>query len=70
MEKDLVKVYFTTQIHKAEIVKAVLEDHDITVFQLNKMDSMHTHLIGGQIELYVKNDTALKASHIISKNEL
>ena len=70
MSKDWVKVYSTTQLHKAEIVKAVLEDYDIKVFQINKMDSMHTHLTNGEIELYVEPKEALKAKHIIEKNDL
>lgn len=70
MSNDWVKVYSTSLLHKAEIVKAVLEDFDIKVFQINKTDSMHTHLTNGEIELYVEPKETIEAKHIIEKNDL
>lgn len=70
MEKDWVKVYYTSQQHKAEIVKAVLEDHEIVVSEINKMDSVQSFIPHGEIELYVNKESVVKATHIISTNNL
>ena len=70
MSANWVKIYSTTQLHKAEIAKAVLEDHDIQTTQMNKMDSMHIHLYVGEIEVYAEQDNAMRATHLITKHEL
>lgn len=70
MSNDWVKIYSASQVHKAEIVQAVLEDNMIKVFKINKRDSMHVHLTHGEIELYVDQENAIKANHIIAKNDL
>jgi len=54
----------------SEIIKSVLEDNDIDVVLVNKMDSMHKHLMNGEIELHVNPENAVKAKYIIEKNKL
>lgn len=56
------KIYATNKFHEAEIVKAVLEDHDIAAVILNKKDSSY-HF--GFFEIHVKKDLTLKAIKII-----
>lgn len=70
MAVNWVKIYSSTQLHKTEIVKAVLEDHDIPSTEMNKMDSMHTHLTVGDIELFVESNHVIRANHLITKYEL
>ncbi len=70
MTNNWVKIYSSTKLHVAEIVRAVLDDHGIKTAELNKTDSMHTHLINGEIEIYVDPNDAIKAKHLISKHEL
>jgi len=70
MSKHWVKIYSTTQLHKAEIVRAVLEDHDIATTEMNKMDSMHPHLTVGEIEIFSAPDDVIKATHLITKHDL
>ena len=70
MSANWVKIYSTTQLHQAEIVKAVLEDHDIQTTEMNKMDSMHVHLFVGEIELFVEKDKVIRANHLITKHDL
>ncbi|MGB0881768.1 MAG: putative signal transducing protein [Vicingaceae bacterium] len=65
-----VVVYKSNNSNNAHIVKSVLEDNDIDVVLIDKMDSMHTHLMNAEIELHVNPENAVKAKHIISKNEL
>lgn len=67
MEANWTKIYSTNQLHLAEITKAVLEDHEITIFMLNKKDSMY---LFGEIELYALKGDVLRAINIIKKNEL
>lgn len=69
MSKDWVIVYQSNNPNSAEIMKSVLEDNEIEVVAINKMDSMHRHLINGSIELHVKSADVINAKYIISKTE-
>lgn len=70
MSNNWVKIYASSKLHIAEIVRAVLSDHDIETAEINKTDSMHTHLMNGAIEIYVNPNDALRAKQLISKYEL
>jgi len=70
MSVNWIKIYSTSQLHKAEIVRAVLEDHDIPTTEMNKMDSMHIHLTVGEIEIFVAQENVIRASHLITKHDL
>ena len=59
MEKGWVQIYSTNQMFQAEIFKRVLADHDIEAVIINKMDSSYRSF--GEIEVYVRNDHAIKA---------
>lgn len=63
-------VYKSNNPNLTEIVKSVLKDNKIDVVIMNKMDSMHRHLSNGDIELHVKPNDAIRAKHIIEKNQL
>jgi len=54
----------------SEIIKSVLEDNNIKVVLVNKMDSMHKHLMNADIELHVDPEQVVKAKYIIEKNKL
>lgn len=56
--------------NQSQIIKSVLEDNDIDVVLVNKMDSMHKHLMNAEVELHVKPEDVIKAKYIISKNLL
>ncbi|HXH18756.1 MAG TPA: DUF2007 domain-containing protein [Chitinophagales bacterium] len=62
MEKDWVKIYATSDVVKAEMVKNFLQGKDIQAVIINKRDSS---LIIGEAELYVKQEDVLKATHLI-----
>ena len=70
MEKDWVLVHTNTDNNSARITKSVLENEGITVVLFDKRDSMHLHLNNASIEIYVKPDDALAASHLINKYNL
>ena len=68
INEDWVKVYSSTEIHKIEIVKAVLEDNDIPSFEINKKDSSYISI--GEIELYVSAENSVLSKAIINGNNL
>lgn len=63
-------IYKSNNTNNSHIVKSVLEDNGINVVIIDKMDSMHTHLMNAEIELHVSPENVVKAKHIISKNDL
>lgn len=65
-----VVIYKSNNANNTHIVKSILEDNDINVVVVDKMDSMHMHLMNAEIELHVNPENVIKAKHIISKNEL
>ena len=66
---DWISVYKSVVLNNAEIVKAVLADHEIDAVIVNKMDSMLKGL-SGDIEVRVNNKDVINAKHLISKHEL
>ena len=67
---DWIVVYKCGILNKADIVKAVLADHQIDAVIINKTYSMHTHLTNGEIELHVNSKDVINAKHLISKHQL
>ncbi len=67
---DWIIVYKSNNPNQTQIVKSVLEDNEINVVLVDKMDSMHKHLMNAEVELHVKSENVIKAKYIISKNSL
>lgn len=67
---EWVIVYKTNNPNQAQIVKSVLEDNEIDIVLVDKMDSMHKHLMNAEVELHVNVNNVIKAKYIISKNSL
>ena len=63
-------VYKSNNPNQTQIVKSVLEDNEIDVVIVNKMDSMHKHLMNAEVELHVNPEDVIKAKYIITKNSL
>ena len=61
-------IYSTRQIHKIEIIKALLKENEILAVSINKKDSAHAHL--GEIELYVHARDEIFSKLIIEQNNL
>jgi len=57
------KVFSDPSMHKAEIVKAVLEDHNLNPVIVNKQDSSYKF---GFFEVYVYPDEVLTAIKLIN----
>jgi hypothetical protein len=67
MEKNWVKVLGTGYVHKARIVKAMLEEEGIETVEINKQDSSY---MVGEVELYVKATDVVRARYMIDKHSL
>ncbi len=61
-----VSVYSTQAAHRAEIVKAVLEEEGLSPVIVNKKDSSYKF---GFYEVYVAQEEALQAANLIN-NEI
>ena len=62
------KVCSSGMLHRAEIVKAVLEDSGLMPVVVNKQDSLYNNF--GNYEVLVKTDEVLKAMKIITDDIL
>lgn len=65
MEKGWVKIRTYSKAIEAEIVKQMLEEHEIPAVLLNKQDSSY---LFGKIELYVNEANEAVANVLISSN--
>ena len=63
---DWQKVYTTDQPHRAEIVKAVLTEHNMNPVVINKKDSSYQNF--GEIEVHVEPEYVLRANQIIEND--
>lgn len=67
MGKDWILVFSTTQKFKAELAKGLLQENDIQFVVLNKKDSSYPDLFIGYIEIYVKQNDAVKAKYLLKE---
>lgn len=63
MEKDWVKVFTTSDVFKANLVKDLLDNNDIPAVVLNKKETLT--VIIGEAEVYVKREDTVKAINLI-----
>jgi hypothetical protein len=66
MAGDQVHIYSTGTLYYAELIRQMLEDHDIPSFIINKQDSVYKF---GEIELYVNRDHVIRAKKLIAEFE-
>ncbi|HPD53180.1 MAG: putative signal transducing protein [Bacteroidota bacterium] len=67
MEPQWERVYFTGQIHQAEIAREILEENSIPSVIIDKRDSSY---LVGDIELYVRPEDLPLARIILKQHEL
>ena len=65
-----IAIYSSSNPNQSHIVKSVLEDNNIDVVIVDKMDSMHKHLMNAGVELHVSPENVVKAKHLITKHSL
>ena len=61
-------VYFSNQLQLIEIVRAVLNDHNIKSVVIDKRDS--SYIMVGDIEVFVPLEDSILAKIIIEQNDL
>ena len=66
MAGDQLHIYSTGTLYYAELIRQMLEDHDIPSFIINKQDSVYKF---GEIELYVNRDPVIRAKKLIAECE-
>ncbi len=66
MDGNWVKIYTTSQGYKAEIIKGMLQLHEIDAVIVNKKDSAY---LFGELEVYVQADDAIKATRLINQQK-
>lgn len=68
MEKDWVKIYYTNQTFRAEIVKGMLQEYGINVVLVNRVDSSYLYALPGMAELYVHESQQAEALRLLQEN--
>lgn len=66
MASDLVRIYSVDKLYQAELLRQMLDDHNIAAFIVNKQDSAYKF---GEIELFVHRDNVMKAKMLIREFE-
>ncbi len=68
MNSNWIKIYTTTEIYTAELIKALLIENDILCVIINTQDSLYKSI--GDAGLYVERDNVIRAKYIIDNNSL
>lgn len=68
MEKDWVKVYSSSQLHTAELLRHLLYENGIESVIFNQQDSIYVSI--GEIYLMVNRNDILRAKKIIEDSGL
>jgi hypothetical protein len=66
MGNDMVHIHSSGQAFRAELMKQMLADHNISAFLVNKQDSAYKF---GEIEVYVNRDDVIRAKMLIREFE-
>lgn len=66
MDGNWVKIFSSSQHFKAEIIRGMLEENDITAVLVNKQDSAY---LLGEIEVFVPGDYAIKAKRLVNEQK-
>jgi len=67
MEKDWVKIYYTNQVFRAEIIRGMLEENGINVVLINRQDSTYLTALPGMAELFVHNSQEAEARQLLAE---
>ncbi|PSL35449.1 putative signal transducing protein [Chitinophaga ginsengisoli] len=67
MEKDWVKIYYTNQVFRAEIVRGMLEENGINVVLINRQDSTYLTALPGMAELFVHTSQEADARQLLAE---
>lgn len=60
-------VFSTPSVQEAEIVKGLLEEHDIRAVLMDQRSSPYPHM--GEARVYVQRDDVLQAIYLVRKHQ-
>ena len=66
MSGEQVHIYSVGSPYEAELIRHMLQDHDIAAFIVNKQDSTYRF---GDVEIYVHRDQVIPAKKLIGEYE-
>lgn len=66
MEKHWIKLFATPNAVQAEIIKQMLEAHDVPAVVINKQDSSYRF---GQVELYIHESQEAYARSLMAESQ-
>ena len=66
MKKNWTKVYSSNNPIKVEIIKQMLEEHNINAVEMNQQDSSYNMF--GSIQIYVQQEFSNEAIKLIEEN--
>tara|TARA_B100000683_G_C12308068_1_gene481097 strand:+ start:353 stop:571 length:219 start_codon:yes stop_codon:yes gene_type:complete len=66
MKKNWTKVYSSNNPINAEIIKQMLEEHNINAVEMNQQDSSYNMF--GNIQIYVQQEFSNEAIKLIEEN--
>jgi hypothetical protein len=64
MDKNWTRIFSSSDTFRIEVMKGLLQEHDIEAVIVNKKDSAY---LFGEADLFVKVEDAFKANQIISE---
>lgn len=67
MEKNWIKIFTSFNFYQSEIVKQMLNEHEIDAVLLNRQDSSHKAF--GNIEVYIHKEDFSSAIEIMVLNQ-
>lgn len=67
-EQEWINVFDTSHLHRAALVKGILNEHGIEAVVLNKKDSSYVML--GKISIYVRLEDSFNALNILEEQSL
>lgn len=67
MEKDWVKIYYTNQLFRAEIIRGMLEENGINAVIINRQDSSYLAALPGMVELFVHASQEAEARQLLAE---
>lgn len=68
MESDWVKIFTSFDFYQSELVRQLLEQHEMEVVLMNKRDSAHNTF--GQVEVYIHQSAFSEAIEVLILNDL
>jgi Zn-dependent membrane protease YugP len=68
-QSNWARVYSTSELYKAEIIRNILDEEGIQCVIVDKKDTAYGGTFG-EVEIYVQRENVIRSKHVIEKKEL